>query len=391
MRKKLLIRAVLPLVLGCMQDLIASQDVDSLEAAASDSEEDNEIVAEIEQFEFKDQADYESRMTILEARMNEVSTRTVHGNYGGKTATASAQISGENWFFTGDMLWWHLDEGGTDYAQLFTSTPGTSSSSDVKNRKLDFKWDFGFRAGIGTTFQHDKWDLYLNFTWFRTDNSAASSLHEHGLFLTPLAVADPIQASQVKVHWRVRFYDMALNLGRNYFISPKVALHPFVGVKTAWISQIKRSHSEVFSPFVGVLTSKDRNDFWGIGPDFGLEGKWFVVSGFNLFGSAAGALLWGDFDVRHKEFSPSMNAVRFNLNFDTHQVVPMAQFQLGIGYETNIYHNYYHIAVNARYEYQYWWQQNQIPFSTFFNNLRYLRSADDLSLQGITIDVRFDF
>jgi hypothetical protein len=336
-------------------------------------------------------ADVESRVSILEAQMSEASTRTVHGNYGAKTASASPQILGENWFFTGDMLWWHVDEGGTDYAQVYDNLPGSTPSTPVENRKLNFKWDYGFRAGIGTTFNHDKWDLYLNFTWFRTDNSSATSLHEDGLFIVPLALQTPVEASQAKLHWNIHFYDLALNLGRNFFVSPRLALHPFAGVLTAWISQTKRSSSEIFSPTNDTVTTKDRNDFWGIGPDVGIEGKWFLVSGLNLFGSAGGAVLWGDFDIRHKVFSEKLDSNQFNLNFDTHQVVPMAQLQIGIGYETNIHHDQYHIAVNARYEYQYWWQQNQMPFTNFSPLMRYQRYAEDLSLQGITVDVRFDF
>ncbi len=333
----------------------------------------------------------ESRLSILEAQINETSVRTVHGNYGAKTASASPQFAGENWFFTGDMLWWHVDEGGTDYAQLFEGTPGVSSSVPVKNRRLDFKWDWGFRAGIGTTFRHDTWDLYLNFTWFRADNSSASSLHQSGVFLTPLTDVPPLQASQVKAHWNIHFYDFALNLGRHYFISPKLAFHPYLGLKTSFISQTKRSKSTIFDPFEGILKSKDRNDFWGIGPDFGFESKWFLVSGFNLFGSAGGALLWGDFVVRHKEKSPDLEFTRYDFHLDLHRVVPMTQFQLGIGYETNLHHNQYHLAVNVRYEYQYWWQQNQMPLFASSENLRYKRYDEDLSLQGITVDVRFDF
>lgn len=333
----------------------------------------------------------ESRVSHLEAQLSEVSMRTIHGNYGAKTASASPQIFGENWFFTGDMLWWHVDEGGTDYAELFENAPGVASSAEVENRHLKFKWDYGFRAGIGTTFNHDKWDLYLNFTWFRAENSSASSLHDFYTFITPLTVVPPVSATQVKAHWNIHFYDFALNLGRHFFISPSVAFHPYFGLKTSFISQIRRSYSEVFSPFSGTLTSKDKNGFWGIGPDLGMEGKWFLVSGLNLFGSAGGALLWGDFNVQHREFSSTFDAVRYHFHLDTHQVVPMAQLQLGIGYETNIHHNDYHIAVNARYEYQYWWQQNQMPSFAFASALKYQRYAEDLSLQGITVDVRFDF
>lgn len=336
------------------------------------------------------EGDNSSRVSILEMQISEATTRTIHGNYGGKTATACPQISGENWFFTGDMLWWHADEGGMDYAQVFQNTPGSSPSNSVENRKLNFKWDYGFRTGIGTRFHHDQWDLLLNFTWFRTDNSAVTSLH-HQAFITPLAMMPPLSASQVKAHWNLHFYDFALNLGRPYFISSSVAVHPYFGINVPFISQTRRSQAEVFSPFVGELHSKDKNDFWGIGPDIGMEGKWFIASGFHLFGSACGALLWGDFDVRHKESSPTFAAQRFDLKLNTHQVVPMTQFQLGLGYETNIYHNHYHISVSARYEYQYWWQQNQMPLFVSSSSLKYQRYAEDLQLQGITVDVRFDF
>jgi hypothetical protein len=330
----------------------------------------------------------------LEARMNEVSTKTAHGNFGAKTASASPQILGENWFFNADLLWWHVNEGGNDYALLYTQAPG-SNETKVVDRKLKFKWDYGFRAGIGKTFQHDRWDLFLNFTWFRTDNSAASSLHG-GYGLVPLLII-PINgasrnfANQVKIHWNIHFYTLDLNLGRHYFISPKVAVHPFVGLKTAWIEQHQRNSAKIVMPFLTEMHSKTKNRFWGIGPDFGVEGKWFIVSGFNLFGSIAGAILWGDFDVHQGRTSSDPNNNRSSIDFDLHALSPMTQMQIGFGYETNLHHNQYRLAVNARYEQQYFWGQNQIPYFPLANVYKYERFAEDLSLQGLTVDVRFDF
>ncbi len=329
-----------------------------------------------------------SRVAILEAQMNEISVRTVHENRGAKTASASPQISGEEWFFTGDLLWWQANEGGMDYAQIFNSFPATASFAPVENRVLTFKWDYGFRAGIGKTFQHDKWDLYTNFTWFQTENSQATSLHE-GVFITPLRSVPLVLASQVKIHWEIDFYTLDLNLGRNYFVSPKLAFHPYLGLKGAVIDQHVNTHSHFISG--PLLKAKDKNDFWGIGPSMGLEGKWFLDYGFHLFSSLGGAILWGDFTVRHKEIFPSFDVVRNKLDLGLHQIVPMTQFQLGLGYETNLYHNRYHLGIGARYEIQYWWNQNQMPYFSFFSLERFQRYAEDLSLQGITADVRFDF
>jgi len=341
-------------------------------------------------------AGIDSRVSVLEAQMNEISTRTAHGNIGAKTASASPQILGENWYFTGDMLWWHADEGGTDYAQVAKNGILSAPSSPVKNHKLTFDWDFGFKAGIGKIFAHDKWDLFLNFTWFRTKNSAKTSLEDIPLgsqgAITPLLVAGgPIGASHVKAHWKIRYYVLDLDLGRDFFISPKLSVHPYVGLKTAWIDQRARSVSDVFFPSAMTLKSKDRNNFWGIGPSLGFDGKWFLDYGFYFLSSIGGAILWGDFDVHHRESRSAFSHIRNNYHLDIHQISPMAQVQLGIGYETNLYHNSYHIAVNVSYENQYWWNQNQIPKFTAFTIERYHRYAEDLSLQGITVDVRFDF
>jgi hypothetical protein len=328
--------------------------------------------------------DLSSQVSALEAKMNEVSTRTSHNNIGAKTASASPQIIGENWVFSGDLLWWHVSEGGTDYAQLF------KGDSLVENRELTFKWNYGFRAAIGKTFLHDKWDLSLNFTWFRADNSSASSLHG-GEFLSPLFLTPPLQASQVKIHWSLQFYDFDLNLGRHYFVSSKLAFHPFLGLKTAFIDQHIHSSASVFAPEPAHFHAKDKNDFWGIGPSIGTSGKWFLDYGFHLFGSIAGAVLWGDFDVHHREVNETLDLLRASFNLDTHQISPMTQMQLGIGYETNLYHNRYHIAVCCSYESQYWWDQNQLPAFDNFTQKRLHRYSEDLNFQGLTVDVRFDF
>jgi hypothetical protein len=331
--------------------------------------------------------DSSMRVSLLETQMSEASVRTVHGNYGGKTASASPPLLGENWFLAGEMLWWHVDEGGTDYAQLFQTLPHLASENSVHNRKLTFKWDYGFRAGIGKRFAHDDWDLFLNFTWFRAKNSSASSLHSSS-FLSPLAPIPPLEASQVKCRWNIHFYTLDLNLGRSYFTSPKIAFHPYLGLKTAWIAQHIRGHQAVFSPSSIALKTEQKNTFWGVGPSLGLEGKWFLDYGLNLFASGGGALLWGDFDVRHQETARSLP---HTFNLDIHQIAPMVQFQLGIGYETNIHYNTYRLSVSCRYENQYWWDQNQLPYFSSQRGVRFRRYTEDLSLQGITLDVRLDF
>lgn len=191
-------------------------------------------------------------------------------------------------------------------------------------------------------------------------------------------------ANQVKARWNIHFYILDLDLTKAFFLSPKIALHPYCGLKGASITQHVRSKAHSFFPTVSNFTSKDRNDFWGIGPALGCGAKYFLTNGLNLFGSLGGAVLWGDFTIRHKDTAQVQK-------FDTRQLSPMAQIQLGLGYETNVYHDHYRFSFNARYEMQYWWGQNQMPMFSSFVIGRFERYAEDLSLQGVTFDVRFDF
>ena len=334
--------------------------------------------------------DLSSRLSILEIQMSEISTKTVHGNYGGKTASASPPISGENWFFAGQMLYWQVNEGGTDYAQSFEGNPGISSVDDVHNHRLKFGWDFGFRVNACKTFEHDKWDLSLNFTWFRTKKSATALLHSDQ-FLIPVNSITQLKSTEVKTHGNIHFYNLDLNLGRRYFLSPKFALHPTLGIKSAWISQHFRTHSAVFYPFSEQLYTKQKNGFFGIGPEIGLRGKWFLPHGFHLTAAGAGSLLWGAFTIAHHETTSVSATPGANLHFDIHDAVPMAQLQMGFGYETNIYHNKYRLEFGIAYENQYWWDQNQLPRFVFFAPQRFERYSEDLSLQGVTVEVKFDF
>ena len=338
-------------------------------------------------------ADLRSRVSTLETQMNAISTKTAEGSIGAKTASASPQILGMDWFLSADLLFWHANEGGTDYAVLFKNAP-YGSTAKAHTHTLNFGWDVGFRAGIGTYLNHDQWDLYANFTQFQTDKSSSTSLHD-GAFIIPLL--GPIlgdsrnQASQVKIGGNIVFYNLDFNLGRHYFVSRKLAFHPFIGIKSAWIAQHIHTQASLVSPTTDVLHLNIKNDFWGIGPTLGIDGKWFMSHHFNLFGSIAGSLLWGTFDVHEKQRLQNRDQITFNVPFDRDLIVPTTQMQIGFGYETNLFSNRYHLGINLRYEYQYWWQQNQMPYFPEPGTFKYKCSSEDLSLEGLTLDVRCDF
>lgn len=332
--------------------------------------------------------DLSSRVTILESQMQEVSVQTASGNIGAKTAAASPLIHGHHCFVTADFLYWNLEEGGTDYV-ISNTDNGTGVPFKGKRKNLEFGWDPGFRLGFGKIFDHDRWDTYFNYTWFQTRQSTSAEAHDGGALFALLGIIQsPLRTAHLKMSFEFNAVDW--ELGRHYFVSHYLSLRPFVGLKTAWIDQHRHSHYDVLANSDEEFSTRGKCQFWGIGPWAGFQANWHFCEHLSFFGKAAGSIMWGDFDAHEKQ-SDSIDGVWLNYKVDQDRIVPMAQFQLGFSWETNLKDACYHLALNFSYEVQYWWQQNQFPYYPGPTVPKMHPIHEDLSLQGLTFDVRLDF
>lgn len=330
-------------------------------------------------------ADVEARIGRLETDMKKVRGETAYGNYGAKTPSAASQIDGYGLFITADFLWWKLYEGGTDYVFVDKKAPAvTPNIGPMKH--FNFEWQPGFKVGVGYLFEHDGWDAYADFTYFKTE--ASHSFESDVLRFYPLFGQESFPLFDLHAHWHVDFYDINLVLGRNFFVSKYLSLRPFFGLATAWIDQHRRfSGHRIFD---NLIVLKGKNDFWGIGPRLGLDAQFFFCENFSLFGNFFGDLLWGDFHVKEFEDNKTSDFEFYNLRYNLHRMVPAIGFGLGAAYETNLNGDRYHFMIKAGYENQYWWRQNQLPI---FDSLStaFERWSEDLSLQGLTVEFRLDF
>jgi hypothetical protein len=205
-------------------------------------------------------------------------------------------------------------------------------------------------------------------------------------------------------------------LGRWYHASEDVCIRPHVGLKGGWIDQNVHYHLtndiSTFAPSVFSGNYHYENDFWGIGPSAGANMMWvFGKAGkcrnhrFSLVFDLGAALLYGHFDVDHVEkiYAASQLVGGSNpTDLDINLAVPMIQTMIGLSWDTPFNRDRGHFTFKVGYEFQYWWRQQQqvravmtgissvggrvLPTYPTFE-----RIADDLSLQGLTIDFRFDF
>lgn len=321
--------------------------------------------------------DLSLRVSSLESRMRAIKNETVKKTTGAKLSSASPIIDGYGFFITGDLLFCHL----IPYSE--------------KAKHSYFNWDFGFRTGAGYNMEHDAWDWHLNFTWLHTDASTSSHRPENA-GLSPQQGFDIIHhAEKMRSHWHVHYYVLDLEIGRRYFVSKFLCFRPQFGIENAWICQRRRYAIKTdVDPMAKVFGENiyGKNNFWGMGPRAGMEGNWYLTNHFSIIGALNMALQWGRFDttLSQTNLTTAGKVKTVDVDSDFHRLVPNAQMALGLGWGSNINADQNHLQIRLSYEFQYWWRQNQF-LSGQYNDVNFQRESMDLSLNGISLDVRFDF
>ena len=105
----------------------------------------------------------------------------------------------------------------------------------------------------------------------------------------------------------------------------------------------------------------------------------------------SGAVLYGFFDIEHREKVTPSKQDRIKLDDNKHRFAPMVQWRFGIGWGTyfNCKENYLDLGVD--YEGMYWWRQNQMLKVYEYSSLRYDNYSEDISLHGLTFTAKLYF
>ncbi len=284
-------------------------------------------------------------------------------------------------------LYWHASET-VDWA--FTLSPSLSSERS-RFKIISFGWDPGYRVGFGYNMHHDQWDTQLAYTWFQTSATDHASGDVTSAFLAArLSLLEPFQNGKVNFHLQYNMFDW--DLGRSFLVSKYLSLRPLIGVKAGWINQkIRAKWSTPNFGGLGFLysaTENVKNNFWGAGPKGGVNGKWVLGNvnrhSFSIIGNFAGAYMWGHWELRDEFIDVFFTKTSIPMK-DRNFGAFMVQALLGLGWDFNFDKNRSHFAMKLGYEFQDWFNHYQV-----FTNVGGTQNAD-LILQGLTLDLRFDF
>lgn len=303
-------------------------------------------------------------------------------------------INGYGVFLTGDYLYWTANEDNLEFAVSGANINNASTLSvDVlptktgKTYEPHFRFHSGFKAGIGFDFGHDKWDMYINYTWFNSHSNSKSAIRngfEPLVNLVPVGSATPyalLNAATMK--WKLNYFNVFdVELGRNMYISKFLSLRPFFGVKGTWQKQTYKLNYQFTD--VPTINSENKNSFWGVGLLAGVNTTWHLAGTWSLFADLALSSLWGVFHVKREDENPFTETSYYNSKKSFHSIKPVIELGAGIRKEQWFNKDRFHLAVQAGWEQQVWFSQNQFDFYT-------APREGDLTLQGFTGKVRFDF
>lgn len=328
------------------------------------------------------------------------------------TPNAGPRVTnGADVFVTADFIYWTARQDNLAFAYTGVD-PSVSDAvaSPVDSRGTTYtaprKYEPGFKVGLGLNLGHDGWDVFLEYTWFRsnnTDTATAGSLPYQRLVPASVAIPSALDFEILTVtngtgSWRFRFNNFDLELGRNFYVSQYLTLRPHIGLKGNWINQyFDESGSGVWvgdTPLnnlgygygsVSSATINRSQKWWGVGIRSGIDTAWYFDKNWSIFGDFALSGLWGRFNVSGKatidgtygtpeiqQFVPVWTGANY------HTVKYVGEFQLGLRFDYWFSDDDYHFGLSAAWEVQSWINHNQMTFT-------------DLGLQGLTIKARFDF
>ena len=302
-------------------------------------------------------------------------------------------IDGVGLFLTGDYIYWTARQDNMQYASTGYTNTLLLSTHGGKNAELKYRFQTGFKAGLGFSFGHDLWDMAFNYTWFQSNNNKGSIHGNYRAGLIPtftpyITLTTDDYFTNASAVWRLHFNTLDWELGRNFYISKYLSLRPFVGLKGSWQNQHNNSaYAGIKSSEPFQYTRNLESSFLGLGIRTGWNMAWHLAGTWSLYGDVALASLWGQFKTERtdKATVPGATHTPVSTSGQIHTASPVLELALGLRKDQWFYNNRFHIGVQAGWEEQIWWNQNQFSWD------KAISQSGNLVLQGLTVRLRFDF
>jgi hypothetical protein len=260
----------------------------------------------------------------------------------------------------------------------------------------------GARLGLSYTFDSGT-AVRAQYTMLDTSDSdyteKTSGVNDlWGTWLHANAVIDDNDVTSAEMQYDFDLDVFDLSAHKSFDVGRDFGLGIDAGLRYAHLKQdIEINYRQDITPAIfRTVDVYSNNDFTGWGPRAGMDLDWRMGKGFSLFGSLAGSLLLGDFDLAQKEQDRTVGAVNYTTRVDVdktekNRLVPVVEMRAGLGYAYQL-ENGMSVGAKVGYEWQNWF--NMVTTQRYLDDVdNQLASTDtsDLSLDGFFLEGFLNF
>ncbi|MGI0486045.1 Lpg1974 family pore-forming outer membrane protein [Pantanalinema rosaneae CENA516] len=271
-----------------------------------------------------------------------------------------------------------------DYAIVDPAAPNTlATSGEVKQVELEDATAIRF----GATFRPggSAWDFGATFTQFETEGSSKAEAPTDGfLFSTQSHPFQNDTAETANAKADLDYSSTNVEIGHTFQIGRQLGVRVFGGVQAAAVDRTMTTELDGVDYTNGKI--KLKNEFSGVGPRLGIEGRLLLGAGFSLFGRGAGSLMVGELSSSFNETDNDGADTVANIDYDRGgQLVPVLEAALGVDWEAALGKSA-KLNISAGYEVQQMFNVTEsIRFSDAASPGVFTREKGDLNLHGFFV------
>lgn len=325
-----------------------------------------------------------------------------------------------------DYLFWRPQMEDNFFAIKTEATPSGATLAKIGSVNLEqpsYELSSGVRLGIGG-YTSDSWDVNLTGTYLYS--SAKKDVHAEGNILSTAVLPQWMslflgtQGTKGSTNWKMNFYTLDLSFGREYFMTKKFSVHPFIGLRGFHINQSLNSNYS--TAFVNVSTDalpttfrstsrlNAKQNLWGIGPRLGIDLNFYLTQEWAFLGGFSGSLLYTKYKVKESLYGHQVDT---GLVLNPYNSVGKDQdhfgranldVYFGLGWDRWFNQGKQRVSLALLFEGSQWFQINQWfdlniaealntgnPGSFYPPTITASKRHGDLSFMGGTVRLNIDF
>jgi len=160
-----------------------------------------------------------------------------------------------------EFLYWMVKNNAAVVATKETVTDDASIYKKVE--RVNFKFEPGFRLGLGYNSTHDEWDIYAYWTYIHSNVSKTLNA-SNDFFLIPVEI-DPDESFQNEAYyskgsWLLKYNRWDLEMGRYFYPGKYFSLRPNFGLIALIIDQKFTNTSKDINNFLEQLKKERKNN-----------------------------------------------------------------------------------------------------------------------------------